>query len=65
LGFIPAVNVVLDSGNSDNVSMLSRVCTKMFKTMKRLAQVQETQLEVQKHHIERQQEQTEEQQQMM
>jgi hypothetical protein len=46
------MSIVLDSGNSQNVSTLSSVCNNMFKTVERLVQVQERWIEVQKQHIE-------------
>ena len=52
LGTTHATNVVLDSGNSRNVSTLSSLCTDVLKTIERLVQIQERQIEVQQQQIE-------------
>ena len=42
-----AMSIVLDLGNSQNVSNLSGISTTMFKTVEMLFQVQERQTEIQ------------------
>ena len=47
------MSVVLDSDNSHHVSTLSSMCTNMFKTLKMLVRVLESQIEVQQQQTEK------------
>ena len=44
---VPTMSVVFDSGNTQNVSTMSSFCTNMFRTVGRLVEVQERQIELQ------------------
>jgi len=48
----PAMSVVIDSGNAQSVSTMSSVYTNMFRTVERLVDVQERQIEQQQQQLE-------------